>query len=261
MKVSITRISATRLGLVAAVAGLLLTAPAFAQEKNEKKEYRKDFDKELESLEKARINMEKHRDFDMKKIEAEIKRAMDKVDLDKAKMMADQALQKIDFEKMERQIAESMAEVAQAQKEISTETRLTIQKALENAKQQFEESKRFNQKDIEEQIEKARKHIEQSKDQIKLSQQDFQRSLKDAAKSIEEAKKDLKSYQEMIYAMESDGLLDTQKDYRVEYRNGQLTINGKEQPNSVADKYKKYFKKDDITISKEDGKMNISHKN
>ncbi|MGN6416857.1 MAG: hypothetical protein ACTHMC_05175 [Pseudobacter sp.] len=263
MKVSLTRNSAIRLGLVAAVTGLLFTTPLSAQEKSkekEKKSYQKDFDKELESLEKARISMENHRDFDLKKMEADIKRAMEKIDMQKAQMMADEALKSVDFAQIEKQVSDAMVRVAEAQKEISTETQENIRKALEKAKQTFEEQKRFNQKDIEEQLEKARKQIEQSKDQIKLSQQDFQRSFKEAAKSIEEAKKDVKNYQEMIYAMEAEGLLDTQKDYTVEYKESKLTINGNEQPDSVTDKYKKYFRKDPITIKKEDGKMDIRNK-
>lgn len=263
MKVSISRISATRLGLVAAVAGLLFATPLSAQEKQkekEKKSYQRDFDKELESLEKARITLDKQPEFDMKKIEAEIKRAMQKVDMEKARIMADEVIKKIDFDQIERQIAESMEKVAEAKEHISKETHEKVKEAMEKAKQEFSEQKRFNQKHIEEQLENAKKEIEKAQEHIKLSQKDFQHSFKEATKSIEEAKKDLKNYQDLIYAMEADGLLDTKKDYTVEYKDGKLTINGNEQPNNVADKYKKYFRKDATTISKEDGKLNIKNK-
>ena len=263
MKLSTNRISATRLGLVAAVAGLLFTTPLSAQEKNkekEKKSYQKDFDKELESLEKARINMDKHRDFDLKKMEADIKRAMEKIDLDKAKMMADQAIQKVDFEKIQREVAESMAAVAESHQHISKETQQAIREALDKAKQEINEQQHFNRKEIQAELEKAKLEIEKAKEHIKLSQVDIQRSIKEATKSIEQARVDLKNYQDMVYTMEADGLLDTKKDYTIEYKDGKLTINGNEQPNTVADKYKKYFRKDATTIKKEDGKMDIKNK-
>jgi len=263
MKLSTNRISATRLGLVAAVAGLLFITPLSAQEKNkekEKKSYQKDFDKELESLEKARINVDKHRDIDLKKMEADIKRAMEKIDLDKAKMMADQAIQKVDFEKIQREVAESMAAVAESHQHISKETQQAIREALDKAKQEINEQQHFNRKEIQAELEKAKMEIEKAKEHIKLSQVDIQKSIKEATKSIEQARVELKNYQDMIYAMEADGLLDTKKDYTVEYKDGKLIINGNEQPNNVADKYKKYFRKDATTIKKEDGKMDIKNK-
>ncbi|MBS1566831.1 MAG: hypothetical protein JST39_20770, partial [Bacteroidetes bacterium] len=39
--------------------------------------------------------------------------------------------------------------------------------------------------------------------------------------------------------------------YKVEYHDGELYINGKQQPADIRDKYKSYFKKDDVRIQKD----------
>ena len=76
---------------------------------------------------------------------------------------------------------------------------------------------------------------------------------------VGKATAEMKGYQEMIYEMEKDGLLNTKEDYSIEYRSGELFINDKKQPQSVTDKYNKYFKKKNIAIKKQDGKMKINH--
>jgi hypothetical protein len=63
----------------------------------------------------------------------------------------------------------------------------------------------------------------------------------------------------MIYAMEADGLLDTKKDYIIRFKDGKLTINGNEQPETVTNKYRKYFKKDSVTLKKENGAFDLLH--
>ena len=61
----------------------------------------------------------------------------------------------------------------------------------------------------------------------------------------------LKNYKEILTNMEKDGFLSTKEDYKVEYKNGDLFINGKKQLAAIADRYKHYFKKTHVTIKKE----------
>ena len=45
--------------------------------------------------------------------------------------------------------------------------------------------------------------------------------------------------------LEKDGLIDKDKGYSIEWKNGgELYINGKKQSKEISDKYKKYYKKD-----------------
>ena len=57
--------------------------------------------------------------------------------------------------------------------------------------------------------------------------------------------------------MEKDGLLKTDQDYTIEFKNGTLTINGKVQPKEVTDKYSKYMRKESFTIKSEKGNVDI----
>jgi len=93
--------------------------------------------------------------------------------------------------------------------------------------------------------------MEKNKDNMKL---DFDKMRKD----LEKTKVELKGYQEMVYKMEADGLLKTNSDYKIEYKDGQLFINGDKQSMEVTNKYKKYFPKDGISIRKQKGEMNIN---
>ena len=83
--------------------------------------------------------------------------------------------------------------------------------------------------------------------------------MSDAQGGIDEARAELKGYQEMVYAMENEGLLNTAKDYNIRYMDGELTINGKKQSADMATRYKKYFKKESVTIKKEGGKLSIDN--
>ena len=131
-------------------------------------------------------------------------------------------------------------------------------------KRELEEAKKFNAKEFEKEMEKVKKELEKTKEEWKNKKIDFREEMENAGKDIEKAKEELKGYQEMIYAMEADGLLNTKEDYRIEYKEGGLTVNGKKLSPEAAEKYKKYFKetnKSKITIKKVDGEMHINNGN
>ena len=117
----------------------------------------------------------------------------------------------------------------------------------------------MNSKEIEEAMENARSEMERVKEDMKLEKLDMSKDLDKARNEIEKARIELKGYQEMIYAMEKQGLLNTKSDYKIEYSNGELRINGRKQTEATANKYRKYFKsnKDKTTITKENGDINI----
>jgi hypothetical protein len=62
-------------------------------------------------------------------------------------------------------------------------------------------------------------------------------------------KKDLAVMTDLTTALEKDGLIDNKKPYKLEIRDGELYINGKKQTKKVNDKYRKYFKNDNYTIT------------
>jgi hypothetical protein len=62
-------------------------------------------------------------------------------------------------------------------------------------------------------------------------------------------KTDLELMNLLISALEKDGLIDTRKPYKLEIKDGEFYIDGTKQPKKVRDKFKKYFKNDNYTIT------------
>lgn len=65
------------------------------------------------------------------------------------------------------------------------------------------------------------------------------------------------SYETMLSKMESDGLIDRSKNYRVEKDGDELYINGEKQSQSVYNKYGKYLKEKSVTIKGKKGVLSI----
>lgn len=121
----------------------------------------------------------------------------------------------------------------------------------------MKEIENINMKEIEEALEKATEEITKAKDHFTADKIDIRETMTKAQVEVNNAKAELKAYQEMVYGMEKDGLLDTGRDYIIEYKKGDILINGKKQSTDVIAKYRKYFKNANVTISKQDGVLNI----
>ena len=247
----------------------------------------KDLDKELRELEKARAKMEELKNMDWDKMKRDIEEALKKIDLEKIRLQAEGAIKQIDVEKIQREIQQSMNEaqeamskidmnkiqrdIEKAMKEVPSKIELEkIKQELEKAKQEMkrtieseefkkemENLRKIDMKDIEKELEKAKKEMERVKLDLNEEKLNMKEHMEKARAEIEKAQQELKAYQEMIYSMEKDGLINTKEDYTIEYNEGELTINGKKQSSAVSNKYKKYFKKDKMTIKKQDGDLNI----
>ncbi len=269
------------------------------------KVYKKDFDKQLDELDKALKNLEKMPNIDGEKLRAEIEEAMKKVTLDMAKhqvnmeklqkelkeslanintekMQAElkaslRELEKVDANKIQAEIRESLkevekidmskiqAEIKESMKQLEkvdmTKMRMEIEKAMEEVKT------KLNQEDIRKQIEtslkevdmeKIRREMEEVKEEMAKHKMDFKVDMEKAREGIQKAKEELNGYQQMVDEMENEGLLQSGKDYTIEYKEGQLFLNGVKQSDGTTSKYKKYFKSDKITIRKKNGEMNIN---
>lgn len=265
MKVSIRNMftGARPMLAIAAIAGVLCTSSALAQDKNTKesnrKTYKKDLDKELESLERAKSEVRKQLSTDWKKKQEEIAKSLDNINLDEIQLRTDEAIKKVDFDAIQRQVEESIERSAEASEHIDKDVMERVKQSIERAKVAHQKSMEKHDAKMKEQMERAKKQVAEAKERIKNQKIDIEKSLKRAEESIQKAEQEIKGYQEMIYSMEADGLLDTKQDYIITYKNENLTINGTEQPKSVVDKYRKYFKKDSITIRKKDGDFDLNH--
>lgn len=245
------------------------TIPAKKRTKVTRQAGDRDFDIELRAIDKANKELsEKDWDkvsleideamnkIDFEKIQADIDKAMKSVDFEKIQQEITQSLAKVDFEKLQKEIKESMDKVSKIDME---EMRADLQKAQKEIEQELQKAQKWNNEDFQKEMNKVKKEMEELKVDLKKEEFDFKNIMEKAGEEVQKAKEELKGYQEMVYDMEKEGLLSTDGDYTIDYRNGEISINGKKQTSAVSNRYKKYFSKNKVTIEKEDGEINIRH--
>ncbi len=229
----------------------------------------RDLDKELQQLDEARERLDKMKDRDWSKVQAQMDIAM--------KRVREQQLKVVDMQQLQKEINESLSEHnrqkmladieraklaafdAVEQKKVRRAVDEAMQRAKESiARQNWDAIAKVDARDINRSMEEVSRRLERSKIDMSEHMERMGEQLKRANEQIDKAQKELEGYQEMIYSMEKEGLLDTKQDYTIEYKAGTLTVNDKKQPDAVVNKYKNYFKKDNTTISKKDGQLQIN---
>jgi hypothetical protein len=183
----------------------------------------KDLDKAMKELD---INMDKL-DEQMKhldvNIDKEIEESLAKVDFDKIGKEVEESVNAINWKELQKEIDNSMD---QAQEEIK---KIDFNKINDEMKELQE---KFQSKEFKEQFNSEKLHKE------------IDDAMSKAKEGIEKAKEELREMKNFTDELAKDKLIDKKKGYTIEWKNGDLYINGKEQPKDVSDKYRKYYKKD-----------------
>jgi hypothetical protein len=248
-----------------------------AKTANEQKE--KDLDKQLRELEDAKTKLNNINDQDWPEISAKISLELDKVDLEKIKKDTEKAIREIDVDKINREIKESLKniDVEKIEKDLRNaiakididndmsalkleldKMKIDVNVALDEAKAEMSRVSKDDMEKIKIDLKKAAEEIKLAQKEIVINGKSMKESMEKAKQGVDKAKKQLQSYQEMIYAMEKDDLLNTENNYTIELRDSDLYINDKKQPASVYNKYKKYFSDSSVIIKKENGELNIN---
>lgn len=212
----------------------------------DKKMTAKDLDKLHVELEKAmKLVTEKLKEIDWSKLNLQISESLKEIDLDKIKASVEQSLKAVDMAAIEKDVQNALKEVDMQQ--VNSE----IKQAMQEAKRELE---KVNWADIKKELADAKVEIEKAK--LELKDLDLNKVMDEAKAGIEKAKAEIKEMKTMITEMEKDGLIDRKKGFKLEYKDGLLYIDGKQQSQAISDKYRKYAKdgKLDITISKDNGK-------
>jgi hypothetical protein len=173
----------------------------------------------------------------MKQVEASLK----EVDLEKINADVQKSLAAIDFQNIEKEIKDAFKDVKWDK--IETE----VKQALQEAKT---EMSKINTGDAKKAMEEASKAL--NKVELEMKQIDFGKIMDNAKEGIDKAKAKLRSLKTMFTDMEKDGLIDTRAGFTVNFKDGDLFINGKKQSKEVTDKYRKYitdFDEGDFNIS------------
>jgi len=227
----------------------------------------RELDKAMLKLDEAlkHINT-KMDDIDWNKIQEQIESSMDKVnaemkdhelDVAKVQRQVDDAMKNVDFEKITRETTRAMRhlnEYLDADK-LNEE----VERGLQAAKEQM------NSKEFRERLDAAkkinlddlRKELGNVKNEMEKNKLDMKEQMNKAKEGIEKAKKELEGYRQLIDGLEKEGLIDTDQDYSIKYKDGELFVNGKKQSQEITDKFKGYFKENNTRIYQKNGRFTI----
>jgi chromosome segregation ATPase len=198
--------------------------------------------KQMAQLDEAMKQVgEEIKNIDFEKINKEVELSMKKIDMEKIKKEIDESMAKIDWKKMEADMAKAKVEIASLN--------------IEEMKKEIEAALNIDMSKLKEEL--ARIKVDIPKIDMKEIIENAQKGIETAKVELARAKEEMKAYKTMLKDMEQDGLIDTKKEFLIEYKNNELFINKVKQPANVAEKYKSYFKKGAGTIRHEGGEINL----
>ncbi|SEM35491.1 Signal transducer regulating beta-lactamase production, contains metallopeptidase domain [Chitinophaga rupis] len=144
-------------------------------------------------------------------------------------------------ESMRKEIAAARKEARQAQEEALKEVRKNAREATKKAREQMD----YARADARRSETTARQQAEQARRQAEVARRKAE---------VTHAR-----YNELVKKMAADNLLDPNKAYSIEKKNGQLYINGTQQSSAVMDKYRSYLEEGNtITLKGEKDNLNIN---
>lgn len=240
----------------------------------------RDLDEALLELDRGEIELNKAmKEIDGEKIEQEIRASLKGLNVDMAKMKEDvaRAIKEINMEKINADVQKSLNDVdfqklnADVQKQLAevdmVKIRSDIQKALvevdgEKMKAQVQEAlARVDMNKIQVELDKVKNiDLTEMKKELENIRPEIEKSMKEARKEIEKARAEITSYKNLVNALDKDGLLNKKGTYKIEYKNNELTVNGKKLSADVAKKYSEFLSgKKDFTLMKDEDDFNIYH--
>lgn len=186
---------------------------------NEHRDYKvRDLDKAMNDLDKASIELDHEIKTDLGKMEIDMKKAMEEI-------------KKIDVDKIQAEIRKAMKEVELALRDIDYKV---IDKEMAKVKAELKAEKFKHNIDLD----KVRQEVEKGLDEARVG--------------IATAKKHLSKIRAFVDELDRDGLIDKDKNYKIQVKSHKLYINGKAQSDEVNKKYSKYLDEDDYSISKDE---------
>ncbi|MDB5205825.1 MAG: hypothetical protein JWR72_900 [Flavisolibacter sp.] len=201
-------------------------------------------------------------DIDMAKMKEDVVKALKEIDMQKINADVQKALKDIDFKKLNIEMQQELAKVDMAKanadvqkvfKEIDGEKmKLQVQEALAQV----------DMKKIQLELDKVEKiDLSKMKKELENIRPEIEKSMKEAKKEIEKARAEITSYKNLVNALDKDGWLNKKGNYKIEYKNNELTVNGKKLSADAVKKYSEFLAdKEDFTVQKEEDDFNINHK-
>ncbi len=216
----------------------------------------RDLDDALLELDKGEAEMQKAmKEFDRDKMDKEIRQAMKGLDVDMAKMKKElaEAMKEIDAQKINAEVQKSMADVQKELAGIDAEKiKAQVQAALAGVDAEKMKADLAKVKEMD--FSKLKKELANIRPEI-------EKSLLAAKKDMAKAKEEMMSYKGLVDALDKDGLLKKTGNYKVEYKDGELTVDGKKLSADETKKFNEFLSgKKEFTLQKNEEGMNINNK-
>ncbi|WP_331995276.1 M56 family metallopeptidase [Chitinophaga sp.] len=174
---------------------------------------------------------------------------------------AKEAMASINLEEI---IKNSMQEAQEGiKKGLSPEERESIRKEIAAARKEARKAQEEALKEVRKETREAGKKAREQMDYARADAATARKQAEVARRQAEVAKRKAEvtraRYSELVKKMAADNLLDPNKAYSIEKKNGQLYINGTQQPGAVMDKYRPYLSEGNSIILKgEKDNLNIN---
>ncbi len=190
-----------------------------------------------------------------------------RIELSNLGQVINEAMRSINWKEIDQEVANAMKEVKIAEevmKEIDwKEIDREVRDALKEIKVAETAIKEIDWKEINREISEALKEVKlagqiTSDIDWKEINQEINGSMKKVNGGLKKATQELKDLKDMVNQLDEDGLIDKDGIYEIEVKNQKLILNGKEQSDKVNQRYERYLKKGNYTISKnKDGQKRI----
>ncbi len=190
-----------------------------------------ELDGAMQDLDRAMVELDKNLKVDLGKMNRELKSAMAE-------------LKNIDFDKIHAEVKASLKEIDE------DGIRSEIKRALRDVEKELKE---LDEEHFHVELDAAKTATRISRDIIKSS---VDVGLKAAKLGIQTAKKELEALKEFTNELEKDGLINKKDGYKIQIKDNELLINDKKQSKEINDKYRKYLKSGNLTISADDKDWN-----
>ncbi|KIC90778.1 hypothetical protein [Flavihumibacter solisilvae] len=240
-------------------------------------------DDHIKQLEKAQLDLQRElggKDWDKieremetalakintKEMEEQIAKAMKEVNLAMDKIRDEQVMRQLDMEKLQKEMEIAKEKIQKEFKNADWDRE--IRAAMEEAKKATREMSKINEQQLKAELDRAKdemarnkvnieKEIARARDEMKNNKFHIKESLETARRQIDATKLEFEGYKTMILSMEKEGIIKDPKNYRIEYNDGKLTVDGKLQPESVTNRYKKYFSGKKTVLVNEKDKFDL----
>lgn len=165
--------------------------------------------------------------IDLAKIQAEAKAAVKKINFEQLNKDIERAMAGVDRAKMERDLSHAMESVKNID---AVQLKSEINATLKNI--------RLDQ--LKTQLEAAFKDLKMQQEQLNIELRQMKPGMNP---ELRETRRQLQQLKNAYQEMEREGLIEKRPDNRIQFRDGDLYINGDKQSQEISEKYRHYFKK------------------